>query len=151
MSVPNRLAREGEELIVHRFCTGTIGFAPAADLQTRIESSGREPRTYWSILMEAVSPPKTQPVTAVCIPPGARLLLRDVPERLQTDLGVGLREEVTFTEITPAAYRYRDAVRFRNGREILLQQLSEGQHARVGTLSLTDTTKPIEEALVSVR
>jgi hypothetical protein len=151
MCVPNRLARDGEELIVHRFCTGTMGLAPAADLQTRAESSPPEPRTFWATLAEILSPPKNQPVTAVCIPPGARLLLQDIPERLQDDLGVGPGEEVTFTQMTPSAYRYRDAVRFRNGREILLQQLREGQHVRVLALSSAETTEPIEEVLVSVR
>jgi hypothetical protein len=32
---------------------------------------------------------------------------------------------VTFVEPTASAHRYRDGIRFRNGREILLQRLEE--------------------------
>jgi hypothetical protein len=151
VSIPNRLAREGEELIAHRFCTGTIGFAPLADIQTRADSPGREPRTFWSALTQAFSSPRTEPVTAVCIPPGASLLLRDVPTQLRPDLAVGLNEEVTFTQMTSTEYRHRDAVRFRNGHEVLLQQFREGQRARVLALSLAENAEPLKETLVSVR
>ncbi len=39
---------------------------------------------------------------------------------------VGAGEEVTFTQLTAAANTHRDAVRFDNGREILLQRLKKG-------------------------
>ena len=32
MAVPNRLAKEGEELVSHRFPTGSVGFASPGDL-----------------------------------------------------------------------------------------------------------------------
>src|SRR5262245_48338732 len=32
-SIHNRLATEGEELVVHRFCSGTLGLASPADVQ----------------------------------------------------------------------------------------------------------------------
>jgi hypothetical protein len=63
---------------------------------------------------------------AICVPPGARLILLDVPERLQHDLKVGPIEEVTFVQLSATPYQFRDAVRFTNGREIRLQELSEG-------------------------
>ena len=51
--VPNRLAVEGEQLVVHRFSTGSVGLAsPCSSLSSK--------------------------ETAVCIPPGARLRLRDI-------------------------------------------------------------------------
>jgi len=56
---------------------------------------------------------------------------------LQDALGVGAAEEVTFVQQSAEAYRYRDAVRFQNGREILLQQLRCSQ--RVDVLSLSST------------
>jgi hypothetical protein len=60
--IPNRLAVEGEELVVHRFPTNSMGLAsPCASV------------SWWSA--------KQNP--AVCVPPGARLILHDVPERLQ--------------------------------------------------------------------
>ena len=55
--------------------------------------------------------------------------------RLQHEFGVGPVENVTFTQISAAAHSYRDAVRFRNGREIRLQELREGQRVRVLDLS----------------
>jgi len=45
---------------------------------------------------------------------------------------------VTFTQISPAANSYRDAVRFANGREVRLQELREGQRVRVLDLSMAE-------------
>ena len=109
MGLPSRLAAEREELVVHRFSTGTIGLTSPSDLLTR----GKE------------GPP------AVCIPPGTQLLLRDIPLLLRCRLRVDGEEEVTFTEISAAVNTHRDAVRFADGREIRLQELSEGQRVRV--------------------
>ncbi|HEX5081775.1 MAG TPA: hypothetical protein VFY40_07010, partial [Blastocatellia bacterium] len=49
---------------------------------------------------------------AVCIPPGARLSLQDLPERLQREFDVGPNEEVTFTQLTaqPSELTYEDAM-----------------------------------------
>jgi hypothetical protein len=57
--------------------------------------------------------------------------LRDIPERIQQALDVGSVEEVTFVEQSADVFRYRDAVRFANGRETLLQQLACGQSVLV--------------------
>jgi len=70
-------------------------------------------------------------VPAVCIPPGARLMLRDIPKNLQREFTVGEVEEVQFIETTADVNTYRDAVRFQNGRQVLLQQLREGQRVQV--------------------
>ena len=111
---PNRLAVEGEQLVVHRFATRTLGLAPA--------------RCGWKQLLFP------SPLAAVCVPPGARLRLYDMPEDLQRRLSVGAVEEVTFIEQSLEAFTYRDGVRFANGREILLQQLTCGQRAEVLSL-----------------
>ena len=47
-------------------------------------------------------------VPAVCVPPGARLRLRDIPEDLQRRLDVGAVEEVMFIEQSLEAFTYRD-------------------------------------------
>jgi hypothetical protein len=78
-----------------------------------------------------------EPVAA-CVPPGARLLLRDVPTYLQLACAVGPSEEVIFTQLTATPYEYRDAVRFQNGHEVLLQDLEAGQRVRVLELSLEE-------------
>ena len=111
---PNRLAVEGEQLVVHRFATRTMGLAPA--------------RCGWKELLF----PSRLP--AVCVPPGARLRLYDIPADLQQRLGVGAVEEVMFIEQSFEAFTYRDGVLFANGREILLQQLTCGQRADVLSL-----------------
>ena len=74
----------------------------------------------------------------MCIPPGARLRLQDIPARLQHELNVGPVEDVTFTQITAAVNSYRDAVRFTNGREVRLQELREGQRVMVLDLSVAE-------------
>ncbi len=138
MAVPNRLARENEDLVAHRFPTGSLGLACPADLKRAAEPPKPECQTFWRRVVDFFNPPKTEPVPAVCIPPGARLELHDVPVRLQHELGVGPVEEVTFTQISAAVNSYRDAVRFSNGREVRLQELREGQRVRVLDLSCAD-------------
>jgi hypothetical protein len=108
---PNRLAREGEQLVVHRFATQALGLAPIR-------------RSWKEILFPAAVP-------AVCIPPGARLLLEGIPEKLQQMLRVAAVEEVTFVQRSAESFVYRDAVRFANGQEILLQFLKRGQRVHV--------------------
>ena len=54
-----------------------------------------------------------------------------IPANLQRDLGVREDETVTFTQTTAMANTYHDAVRFENGRQVLLQMLKEGQLVRV--------------------
>jgi len=124
--IPNRLAVEGEELVVHRFHTGSIGLASPCAAASR----------WWS----------AKQTPAVCVPPGARLILHDVPERLQHNLTVGPIEEVTFLQLSATPYQFRDAVRFTDGQEIRLQELSEGMRVRVTKMSL-----PEHSSLESVR
>jgi len=51
---------------------------------------------------------------------GAYLRVWDIPEYLRCEIDIRRTEEVTFTQITASPFRYRDAIRFRNGHEILL-------------------------------
>jgi hypothetical protein len=138
MAVPNRLAQEGEELVSHRFPTGSLGLASPADLKRAANPAAPARRTFWSVVKEFFNPPRSEAVPAVCIPPGARLQLRDIPARLQHEIGVGPVEMVTFTQISAAVNSYRDAVRFENGREVRLQELREGQRVRVIDLSVSE-------------
>lgn len=138
MAVPNRLAREGEELVAHRFPTGSLGLASPEDVKQATEPRVTCRKSLWRRVAEFFDPPRVEPVPAVCIPPGARLQLQDIPARMQQDLVVGPAEEVTFTQISAAANSYRDAVRFGNGRVVRLQELREGQRVRVLDLSLAE-------------
>ncbi|MFN7994635.1 MAG: hypothetical protein U0Q18_13595 [Bryobacteraceae bacterium] len=145
MAVPNRLATEGEELIAHRFPTGSVGLASPADLSRISDPAQAQTTGFWTAVKNFFNPPVRQPVPAVCIPPGARLQVRDIPDRLQRELQIGPVEEVTFTQISAAVNSYRDAVRFSNGRQVRLQELREGQHVRVLDLSLAEAFEPLIE------
>jgi len=138
MSFPNRLAREGEELVAHRFPCGTMGLASRMDLQPPQNPLTVRLRNVWSDLWGIPQSRRSQCVVAVCIPPGAHLRVLDIPEDLQREIDIRRTEEVTFTQITASPFRYRDAIRFRNGCEILLQRLEEGQRVRVLSLSVAD-------------
>ena len=148
MNIPNRLAKKGEELVTHRFGSGCIGLASPLELHPAPNPSVFESRTFWSMMKEFFHPPEGQSVPTVCIPPGASLLLMDIPEKLRREFGVGTVEEVMFNQSTAAANTYRDAVRFSNGREILLQGLRENQRVRVLRLDRADTSDPMFEELL---
>ena len=120
-----RLAVEGEELVVYRFPTGSLGLTSPAELEAH-----RKEFYDWQRRFD----PREVPC-AVCIPPGARLLLRDIPDHVQKHLGVGVEESVVFTQRSGEVGRHRDGFRFPNGQEILLQRLVERQRAAVLSLS----------------
>jgi hypothetical protein len=62
--------------------------------------------------------------TAVCIPAESRLLLEGIGESMQQEHGVGAVEEAVLTRLPGGPYK--DAVRFSNGAEVLLQRLNCG-------------------------
>jgi len=143
---PTRLAEEGEQLVAHRFPTGSMGLASPCELTKTVEKTKPQQEEKWYSWQAIRNWFQTQAVkrtevAAVCIPPGARLVLRDIPKEMQQELGIAEEEEVTFTELTASAHTYRDAVRFSNGRQILLQRLREGQRVEVMSLSISD---PVE-------
>lgn len=130
-----RLAEEGEGLVLYRFATGSLGFASPAELKAQ--------RSGWRSWFS-----RNQEPCAVCIPPGARLLLRDIPKRLQAIFGLSSSEEVVFVQRSADAWQYRDGVRFKNHQEILLQRLLEGQGATVLALSSeADSLEPAGEEM----
>ena len=94
-----------------------------------------QPGSIWGTLRRFFNPPNAHAVCAVCIPPGAILLLHDIPAKLQNQVGVGSDETVVFTQASAAVDHYRDAVRFRGGLEVRLQDLREGQRVEVLDLS----------------
>lgn len=87
MAIPNRLAVPGEELIVHRFEVGAVGLASAFDLRRRQDCRKALSHGLWSTLKEVFNPSEVQSIPAVCIPPGARLLVQDIPSKLQQRRG----------------------------------------------------------------
>lgn len=146
---PNRLAEQGEELIAYKFPAGPLGFASLSDwrkLQTT--QTGQHPRVLWPALKRKLfERPKASPIPAVCIPPGACLMLENMPLRLQRSVEAGPDEVVTFTGISTVLNSRRDALRFGNGRYVLLQNLEEGQRAKVLDLSISEAVAAYEEWL----
>lgn len=145
-AVENRLAVQGERLVVHRFRSGSIGMAPAPEATETMNPTART--GFWRNFFRWDAKPD-RPVCAVCIPPGAKLLLHSVPARLQRRAGVGELEGVTFTQLTARENTYRDAVRFHNGFTVLLQQLQPGQIVEVLSLSSEETLEPTLEEVAA--
>jgi hypothetical protein len=151
---PNRLAADGEDLVVHRFGAGSLGLASPADLGPAISAANSAKFWSWSSIkqwFQGQSPRQEAQnrIPAVCVPPGARLMVRDIPRSLQRELGVSETEEVVFIETTAEVNTYRDAVRFHNCRQVLLQELREGQRVRVLSTSAAEL-EPVEASWTAV-
>jgi hypothetical protein len=144
---PNRLAREGEELVTYRFRLGSLGLVSPVELKNAQRKASVK-RIWWTVrsLFECSSyPPADQPsVCAICVPPGARLILKDISPLMQRDLGLGPEEGGKFIETSIDVLRHRDAIQLTNGRVIPLQLLCEGQ--RIKVLSLVPVEELVEEA-----
>src|SRR5579872_3790648 len=85
---PNRLAVDGEDLVVHRFGAGSLGLTSPADLEPVISAGKNVEGGWWPRVKAWLTGqnPRWEAekrVPAVCIPPGARLVLRDIPKHLQ--------------------------------------------------------------------
>jgi hypothetical protein len=93
----SRPAETEEQYTLHRFPSGTMGFVAARDCET-----------------------------AVCVPADARLHLEGIAETVQRSFGVGPIEEVVMSRLEVTGHAHRDAVRFSNGKEVLLQSLNAG-------------------------
>jgi hypothetical protein len=142
-----RLAEEGEELVLYKFETGTLGFAATADLIKAEASLKATPDTFWVMIRHWLTGCTGVRCAAICIPPGACLLLSDLPLKIQKSLRVGPLETVILTEISERSYSYRDALLLPNGTRVLLQDLPAGIHAVVLSLSPEPSMRPVREKL----
>lgn len=134
--LPTRLATEGEVLEVHRFSTGSIGMASYAELHSEPERKPPEKVSFWArvkVSLQDLCKPDLEK-TAICIPPGAYLILKGIPAYLRERYGLGEEEGVRFTQTSAAANTHRDAIQFKNGCVAGLQELPRG--LRVEVLSL---------------
>jgi hypothetical protein len=75
--------------------------------------------------------------------------MRSVPENLRKGYDLRCVEDVTFVQLSADAYRYRDAIRFVNGRKETLQALSEGIPFEVLSLDVSEPELQ-PEALIPV-
>jgi hypothetical protein len=152
MIFPNRLAREGEQLVVHQFSSGAKGLASPLDLRPAPIPFPAPRKRFWSRLSFLREPKPAgassiKPVPAVCVPPGARLLVWDLPESLRQEIRAHGVEEVAFTQINAEPGSFRDALHFANGETVLIQKLREGQRLLVLGLSSTEVIHSNREAL----
>jgi hypothetical protein len=120
----NRLAEEGEVLVVHQFYSGSKGLTSPEYLKPT-----EQPKGLMAILKRKLAAQSR--VCAVCIPDGAQLVLRGISPVLQQAHGLSTTEAVTFRQLSANAATYRDAVEFKNGVKVRLQDLEEGQNVEV--------------------
>jgi len=132
---PNRLGAEGEELVVHRFGGASLGLASPSDLPVPASTCGLSRWAQFKAWFQRPLFEVDKAIPAVCVPPGAALILRDIPKSLQRELSVTEIEPVTFTQVSADVNTYRDAIRFQNDRRILLQRLYEGQRITIVSLA----------------
>jgi hypothetical protein len=133
--IPTRLATEGETLVVHRFSTGTTGLACPADLERRASLTNTPGKKLWRRITDILGCDlDDQSIPAICIPPGAFLILKDIPKNIQRKHSVQSEEGVIFTQIDSAPGASRDTFQFHNGRQIPIQDLRRGM--RLDVLSL---------------
>lgn len=141
MEFPNRLAVEGEVLVVHRFRSGSLGLASPMDCD-RAETKPASQKTFWNRVKNLLVCPDPPVVPAVCIPPGARLIVHDVPVALQKQFAIGPDEDVKFVQMSAAENQHRDAIRFRTGDTLRLQELKVGQRVEVMDLGNEAVDEP---------
>ena len=139
MMIDNRLAVEGEQLVAHRFRSGSVGLVSMLDFtKWRTRPRGG----FWQRCRECFTA-RHEPAPVVCIPPGARLRVEGVPETLRDRFGLDGQEDATFTQISADVNWHRDALRFANQATVLLQALPEGQTLKVLDLSSSEAHDPL--------
>lgn len=151
MNLPNRLANEGEILMTHKFPSGSIGFASLPEICDYRRQAECKPARVWPKLKAWFrgSPPLPV-VPAVCIPPGARLKVRSITEKVRKNLNAELDQELTFTQVSAAGNHFRDALRVKNGHEVLLQNVGTGLQVLVVSLALAEELQPHAEFVGSL-
>ena len=127
--IRNRLAEEGEVLVVHRFFTGSKGLT---SLDEYLKPVG-QPKG-WIAGLRKFFAIENQPC-AVCVPDGAKLMVYGIPPRLQEAHGLSSDEAVTFRQLSLDVHTYRDAMEFQNGVRVRLQEFDDGQRVEVLALS----------------
>lgn len=145
--LPNRLAIEGEELITHRFRTGVMGLASPAELSPkRAPLSQRGHKNNWEKIKSFFGWALQMPdACAVCVPPGARLILTSVPSQVSTTRNVSEGTELRFTQTNADVNTHRDALVMPDGSPVLLQLLPQGMRMRVVSLAGAEESHPVYE------
>jgi len=126
--IKNRLAEEGEALVIHRFYSGSKGLTSREYLKPAQQPKGLKAALKRMFAVQSEE-------CAVCIPDGAKLMLRGISAVLQQVHGLSAIEAVTFRQLSADPATYRDAIEFKNGVKLRLQDLEEGQTVDILALS----------------
>jgi hypothetical protein len=142
--LPVRLAVEGEELAVHRFATGSTGLVRPSDLQSSEPAQRRiSARSLWDRAVCRISrySPPPQGIQAIYVPPGADVILKNIPADLRQRYGI---EEVEGAKVALAeSDADPDAIQLHNGCRLLLRNLPVGM--RLELLSLATAYRPMTQ------
>ena len=128
--IQSRLARKGEVLLVHRFYTGSKGLTSPEYLNF----DPPKPKGLMAFLKRKMTIVRPR-VCAVCIPDGTQLIMSGISPKLQQAHGLSSTEVVIFRQLSSDARTYRDAVEFKTGLKLRLQDLDDGQTVEVLALS----------------
>jgi hypothetical protein len=132
MMLPNRLAVCGEELIAHKFRSGSLGFVGLRDYDAWLQE--RRPKGFWERLKYwLVDEPEPSPI--VCMPPGSRVRMFAVDVALQQKYALRWSEDAVINQLLEQEGRHRDVFCFDNGAVVSLQALSEEQMVKILWLS----------------
>jgi hypothetical protein len=143
--IRNRLAERDEILVVHRFYTGSKGLTSPEYLNLQTP----KPKGLLACLKSKLTVVQPQ-VCAVCVPDGAKLMVYGISPKFQQAYGLSSAEAVTFRQLSAEAQTYRDAVEFKKGVRVRLQELEEGQCVEVLALS-SENADVQEKKLIPVR
>jgi len=131
--IENRLAVEGETLVIHRFSTGSKGLTSPQNLEPANTS-----KSLFAFLASKFIEPSGE--CAVCIPDGAQLSWSGISMSNQFSLGISSGELVTFRQLFLEGPGHRDAIELKDGKRIRLQELEEGETFMVTALTSEKTT-----------
>lgn len=124
-TIPTRLATEGQKLVTHTFPDGAAGFISSMDCFSRR-------RRFLHIFR------RPEPVSAIYVPFGTRLILKNIPAPIQEKYRVQPEEGAIFVLMHRTFDSCRDGLRFANGREIHLRELPAGMPLEVLSLAGTE-------------
>src|SRR5438132_10582050 len=122
--IPRRRAMEREELVVHRFPSGTVGLTSRSDLRAAgLEQNRTAGKRFSGRIKDFFAAPQGPPIASICVAPGTLLIVKDIPPRLQRKWAIWSEEGAIFVWTKAAANSDCDTMRgTRNGLQTLTAQ-----------------------------
>jgi hypothetical protein len=144
-AIRNRLVAEGEQLVLHNVSTGSLDLVSVADIRSD-EWACSHPRksTFWRAIARCLeienAPDDSHPVSAVWVPSGTYLILKEIPKFLQQRYGLEEEEGAIYLRPDTEDGTSRGELRFNNGALVQLRELRAGQLVEVLSLAGTQPT-----------